>query len=1235
MRYLYRRAVAVILSMALMVTLLPIGFITKASAATAPYFQNLSVSTDVNNPKMVTNKYLDLTGTFHPDIVPSTISFKIETMINGQLVPAPTGATVPKPVISGNTFTFKTIELSSGLNKITITGTDTSGQLVSTGVNDSGYVYYANVPTIYDIKLMDGTAYDSTVYIDGNQTSTLNFNFRAPNADETSINGIAGMPISGDQWYASIPLKKGLNEISIVAKNSTQSYTANRKAVLFYGQATFGITAEPKLNDSSNVRQPIYEDDPAQPVTTLFASNTTNTTGTLGDLQGNVIVTNATATSPTLDVQIAEVTSTGLGTPSIETNTPLTVSSSVYGSPTTVYSFQTSATSPLGSTTLSPGKTYQLKTTLKYNGTASVQNTFTFIYRDTTSAYIQDAYILNDVTVAGSVYDFGYKEPITGTMDVREAPMNLGFLLGNAPAGTVTANVTITPDSPGTPVTISGAALVKTVRDSLYLLQIPSDKLFNGLQTVTVAIGGDTKSYRINYVAAPIVYFTNVAHGDIYQSTTTLQTNGIKAKFINFGAGEPLQNTKLYVNQVPLDVTYDSTTGILSTTNVAGSTSTGVVNLQQGANSILLSTKGNGVPIELNITVFVFPTVSAKILDPTPMDSTFATLSNTVKTVNTSSFVTSDRYVYFTIPYSQFVKVKVDIDGRDVFQGARDTSVAQTYSYVDPSSGTTDSSQKLTVEPSTKSYLTLKLKDTGTTTVTVTGITTEGVSISKTFEVSRQVPPYEIVSPSLPKDRVINQNFWKVIIKAENADSVTFGKDSATYTGTDLNGVAVYQYELKGLKVGKNTIKFSVNRAGKKADGTFDIYYANQNVVGAQYKTPMKDTLSAFNKSVEIKFPKNTILRDNSAVPDNETDLPDLVSQPDIRFGIANKSDGTVEPRSFVPTTGKSWLIDNMNSQYIFAGPLFWVDGGYYDSTKTIDGLDPYEMNPLNSSDYSLNFYNRTNKWLKPTNRGDITLKYDPALRDVSQNLLTVWRFYYDANSNRYKWENLGGVVNTGSKTIKAEFDGFGYYTVMMLRRGYSDITNHGWARDYLETMYTKGIMNAKNPSTFGVNELITRGEFAQIMVKALDLPLDYDPENPTFWDVSVPSPYYDANYIETAFRKGIVRGMAPGVFNPQGEISRQDAAVMIARAINAKVGNDGDVAIKALSKIFSDGASINYYAAPSVLAINKLGIVNGIPDTYTGAKNTFSYQPYAFLTRAEASKIAYKVMQNLKKLPK
>jgi hypothetical protein len=179
-----------------------------------------------------------------------------------------------------------------------------------------------------------------------------------------------------------------------------------------------------------------------------------------------------------------------------------------------------------------------------------------------------------------------------------------------------------------------------------------------------------------------------------------------------------------------------------------------------------------------------------------------------------------------------------------------------------------------------------------------------------------------------------------------------------------------------------------------------------------------------------------------------------------------------------------------------------------------------------------------------------------------------------------------------------------------------------------------------KNDSTFVPNDPISRGEFATLLVKIFDLPLQYS-EVPTFSDVprvNLLTRLYDYKYIETAARAGIVRGAAQGRFLPDNAITRQDAALMIARAANLKMTPDYDIdkVRSNLQKQFTDANLIDIYAMPAVEAVVKAGLIEGKENLLQPGqkKPTLRFDPLESFTRAEAATVAMRVLRQQKKVP-
>ena len=107
----------------------------------------------------------------------------------------------------------------------------------------------------------------------------------------------------------------------------------------------------------------------------------------------------------------------------------------------------------------------------------------------------------------------------------------------------------------------------------------------------------------------------------------------------------------------------------------------------------------------------------------------------------------------------------------------------------------------------------------------------------------------------------------------------------------------------------------------------------------------------------------------------------------------------------------------------------------------------------------------------------------------------------------------------------------------------FTDVKNHV-NKAAIEELASRGIINGMGKGTFMPNKTMTRAEFAAIVTRALGLAAK---DTKAFTDV--PSSKWYAGYIGTANSSGIVNGVGSGKFNPDGTITRQEAAAMVARA--------------------------------------------------------------------------------------
>lgn len=171
----------------------------------------------------------------------------------------------------------------------------------------------------------------------------------------------------------------------------------------------------------------------------------------------------------------------------------------------------------------------------------------------------------------------------------------------------------------------------------------------------------------------------------------------------------------------------------------------------------------------------------------------------------------------------------------------------------------------------------------------------------------------------------------------------------------------------------------------------------------------------------------------------------------------------------------------------------------------------------------------------------------------------------------------------------------------------FSDMAGYEWAKTAVEYLGAKGIISGKGDERFDPSGLVTREEFIKILVCAFDV--EESQAKVDFADVASGAWY--EKYVSSAVKAGIVNGISDTEFGTGKNVTRQDAAVMVSRAMNA--------AMQKTTTDFADDTFISDYAKSSVVWMCGQGYISGYED------NTF--RPTKFCTRAEAAKIIYEII--------
>lgn len=248
-----KKLISLVLSLALLITLLPPFSTPHKASAAGTYFMFNNEQYLVANARKTTDQRVTLTGTIN-NVVGNSISYSVYniTMNGSEEIP---GKSIENQtanvVLKGNNITVNNIELYSGLNKITfkgIYGTST--------VTESIYIEYRDNPLLYDLAanirgnkysiLEDQTTVLQSALSDGKDNEDISISGVAPNATKVVVilNGKSyeyRVSDAGDYKFIASPLniKTGKNIVTFRVSNDSQTIETTREIAFYNGKATF------------------------------------------------------------------------------------------------------------------------------------------------------------------------------------------------------------------------------------------------------------------------------------------------------------------------------------------------------------------------------------------------------------------------------------------------------------------------------------------------------------------------------------------------------------------------------------------------------------------------------------------------------------------------------------------------------------------------------------------------------------------------------------------------------------------------------------------------------------------------------------------------------------------------------------------------------------------------------------------------------------------------------------
>ena len=150
-----------------------------------------------------------------------------------------------------------------------------------------------------------------------------------------------------------------------------------------------------------------------------------------------------------------------------------------------------------------------------------------------------------------------------------------------------------------------------------------------------------------------------------------------------------------------------------------------------------------------------------------------------------------------------------------------------------------------------------------------------------------------------------------------------------------------------------------------------------------------------------------------------------------------------------------------------------------------------------------------------------------------------------------------------------------------------SDLDGH-WSKNFIEYLDDEGIINpSATTGKYEPERKVTRAEFMRYVNRAFHFT---EKASISYSDVQSNSWYYDT--VRIAEKYGYINGTGNGRMNPEGYVTREQAAVILGRLYKADPGN-----VKPANLSFKDKAKVAAWSAGYVKAAVDKGIITGYKD--------------------------------------
>lgn len=268
----------------------------------------------------------------------------------------------------------------------------------------------------------------------------------------------------------------------------------------------------------------------------------------------------------------------------------------------------------------------------------------------------------------------------------------------------------------------------------------------------------------------------------------------------------------------------------------------------------------------------------------------------------------------------------------------------------------------------------------------------------------------------------------------------------------------------------------------------------------------------------------------------------------------------------------------------------------------------------VSTKDWQMEFQIRPsvslNKSLQYSKNEPTSISFDGNYKEVMQNKSGLKYNIYTLPSQFYFNKRQGSLSIPSFNTFE-----------QLIAPDTTFLKGH-FAESDIKKMFAMKILTGE-PKFYQPNQAITRGQFTEMLVRAIKLPVeDYSKKSKSSLEIAfsdVMPERREYPYIMEAFKSGLAIGKNDGRFHTDEPLERQEAIVILLRTLGLEhLGLDPTPITP-----FVDDEFIASWAKKEVYAANRIGIISGDEDG--------KFKPKSFINKAEAAAIINRLIEYMR----